>query len=219
MTATEEIHEEPGQIHVRPKTLYQKLLDIQRQIGVVEKDSRNQFHKYDYASIESVVGATHDPLADAGIVVLGGVNTLTDVTRNTREGESIVTTIELVFTLIDTETGERLDIPWAGRGDDPADKGVSKALTDARKTFLIQQLNLRRGDDTEADDATDQRSAPNGSRNLIAEARGLTNEQLNRVLVHIGMPAQQAPFGAFSRIPAESEGQARAALKKLHEGA
>jgi hypothetical protein len=209
------VAEQPGEIVEQTRTLYERLLEVVKAVGIIEKDSRNAFHKYNYSSIEGVVEAVHGPLADQGILVLGGVTDITDVTRNTREGEAIVTTVQLTLSFVDVHTGERIDIPWCGRGDDPADKGVSKALTDARKTFLIQQLNLRRGDDTEADETTDQRHAANGTANLIADAKGLTNEQLNRVLVHIGLPAQQQPFGAFARIPDDKVEQAKSALAHL----
>jgi hypothetical protein len=142
---------EPGQIQRAPQTLAQKLVAAALAIETVEKDKRNTFHKYDYASIEAVVSAVRGELLQRGVLVLAGEAETQDRPRATREGESVVTTVHLVFTLLDAETGERLEIPWLGRGDDPADKGVAKALTDARKSFLIQQLNLSRGEDTEAE--------------------------------------------------------------------
>jgi hypothetical protein len=105
---------------------------------------------------------------------------------------------------VDAETGEALEIPWVGRGEDPADKGVSKALTDARKTFLIQQLNLQRGDDTEADEKhrpaprAGRQSSPTGSVNMSDDAKGLTNAQLNAALVSPGYRPRRSR-GARSR--------------------
>jgi hypothetical protein len=199
--------EAPGEVQIPAATgLLQKLLEACREIGVVEKDSRNTFHKYDYTSIEGVVGAVRDPLLERGILLFAGQETITDRQRQTNQGEATVTTIELTFRFMDAETGEAIEIPWVGRGEDPADKGVSKALTDARKTFLIQQLNLQRGDDTEADEKTDQRHAPGGSSptgsvNMVEAARGLTNAQLNAALVSAGLPAAEKPFGSFTRVP------------------
>jgi hypothetical protein len=48
---------------------------------------------------------------------------------------------------------------WAGEGDDPADKGLGKAYTNAIKTFARLQFLIPQGDDPEADASTDQRSA------------------------------------------------------------
>jgi hypothetical protein len=208
------VAEPPGEITALPQSIYAKLLDAAKAVGVVEKDARNEFHRYSYTSIEGLIDAVHDALLERGILWLGGEAEIQDRSRQTREGESTVTTVHMLFTFVDCQTGEKIEIPWAGRGDDPADKGLSKAFTDARKTFIVQQLNLRRGDDTEADSDTDRRTAATG--NLIADARGLGDTALNQVLVSIGMPAQQKPFGAFTRIPADKVDAARAALREAH---
>ena len=126
-----------------------------------------------------------------------------------------------MFSFVDVHSGERLDIPWAGRGDDPADKGLAKAFTDARKTFIVQQLNLRRGDETEADPKTDERVYSQGAQNggdtvnLTDLAKGLSDAQLNHVLVASGIQAQQKPWSTFMRIPTAAADQVRADLAKV----
>jgi hypothetical protein len=197
--------------------LLAKLADVQRDVGVIEKDKRNEFHRYDYASIEAIVLGTRDHLLERGLVVLAGRRSLSERQRQTSQGEATVTTVDLTFEIFDVETGFSIAFDWFGRGEDPADKGIAKALTDARKTFLIQQLNLARGDDTEGDPATDERSSANGAVNMVAEAKGLSDAKLNHVLVAVGMPAQQKPFGAFTRIPKEAVEPIRAELAKARE--
>lgn len=216
MTAT---HDRQASAEIVPEyapTLLQKLLAVQKEIGPVEKDSENSFHHYKYVSIEGIVTATREALLRQGILILAGEETTDERQRQTNQGEATVTTVHLNYTIIDVDSGEKLVIPWLGRGEDPADKGVSKALTDARKTFLIQQLNIARGDDTEADPTTDERSSNSsgGSANLIADAKGLRDDDLNRVLVAAGLPAAQKPFGAFARIPAAVADEVRANLLK-----
>jgi hypothetical protein len=208
------VAEPPGEIVRQPASLYQKLLEAAKAVGVVEKDARNEFHRYAYTSIEGLIDAVHDALFDRGILWLGSESEIQDRSRQTRDGESTVTTVHVLFEFVDTATGETLEMMWAGRGDDPGDKGLSKAFTDARKTFIVQQLNLRRGDDTEADSGTDNRSAT--TVNLIADARGLGDSALNKVLVSVGLPAQQKPYGAFTRIPVDKAVATRAALKEAH---
>lgn len=195
--------------------LLRKLVAAQKAIGVIEKDKRNEFHRYDYASIEAIVLGTRDHLLQHGLLVLAGQSKLSERQRQTSQGEATVTTVDLTFEIYDVDTGFSITIEWSGRGEDPADKGIAKALTDARKTFLIQQLNLARGDDTEADSSTDERSSgATGTVNMIAEARGLSDTQLNHVLVGNGLPAQQKPFGAFARIPEGIVAPVRADLEK-----
>jgi hypothetical protein len=219
VTRTEEVHErahdEPPA--VQTPRLLAKIVEAAAAVGEVAKDGRNAFHKYDYSSIEAVVKAVRLELLSRGVLISPSLDHVETRTRATREGESVITTAYVVFTVFDAETGEQLQIQWAGQGDDPADKGLSKAITDARKTFLLVLLNLARGDDTEADDATDQRSAGanNGGTNLTDEARGLNNQQLNQVLVAAGLPAQEKPWGAFMRVPPEAVDGVRVALRGL----
>jgi ERF superfamily len=195
--------------------LFSKLVEVAAAIDEVPKDKRNNFHKYDYTSIEGLAKAVRGELLKRGVLITPGLDEIETRTRATNQGESVVTTAHITYAVIDAETGERLDLKWAGCGDDPADKGLSKALTDARKTFLIGLLNLARGDDTEADEATDQRSyAPSGSVNMTEEAKGMTNAQLNAALVSAGLAAAEKPWGAFMRVPAEQVAALREALQR-----
>lgn len=208
MTALEE---PPGEIQIQT-SLLQKILEAAKAVGVIEKDKRNAFHKYDYASIETIAAATGQELLSRGVLLIAAEDETTDRQRQTNQGEATVTTVKLSFRFIDVETGESLTIPWVGRGEDPADKGVSKALTDARKTFLIQQLNLVRGDDPEGDPKTDQRSSPNAGIDLTDLAKGLTTAQLNEVLVAVGYQAVEKPWSLYGRIPPEKADEFRTRL-------
>lgn len=211
-------------------SLLGKLHAATKDIEAIGKGSENSFHHYRYAGIEDIVNGTRDHLLAHGLLVLAAREDMDERQRQTNQGEATVTTVHLTFRIYDVETGFSLELPWSGRGEDPADKGVSKALTDARKTFLIQQLNIARGDDTEADPTTDERSYNTGSSyggggaqtsdtgNLIAEAKGLSDEQLNHVLTVAGLPAAKSPFGSFARVPGPSVEAVRAALKEVRGG-
>jgi hypothetical protein len=214
VTATEEVHERAHDEPPVKPNLLAKLVAVAAAVDEVGKDKRNEFHRYDYASIEAVVKAVRVELLDRGVLITPSLDHVDLRTRATREGESVVTTAHMIFTVFDSESGEQLQIQWAGQGDDPADKGLSKAISDARKTFLLVLLNLARGDDTEADDATDRRGSANGGVNLTNEARGLNNQQLNQALVAAGLPAQEKPWGAFMHVPSAVAENVRTALRE-----
>lgn len=216
MTAVDELTLTENEMKV---TLLRKLHAATKAIGSIEKGSRNEFHKYQYASIEDIVLGTREQLLEHGLLILAGQRKTSERTRQTNQGESVVTTIDVTFSIFDTETGYSLELDWLGRGDDPADKGVSKALTDARKTFLIQQLNIARGDDTEADSSTDERSygQRSGTVSMIDLAKGLSDAQLNRALVAVGLPATQKPFGSFTRVPEEFQQSLGIELARIRE--
>lgn len=217
MTVTEEAHERAHDEDIPAPTLLSKLREVAAAVGEIPKDARNEFHKYDYASIEGVVRATRLELLKRGVLIVPGIDHIEERERQTNQGLSTVSTAHLIFTVYDTDSGEAIVVPWAGRGDDPADKGLSKAISDARKTFILSLLNLARGEDTEADHATDTRSygqTPN-TTNLVEHARGLSNEQLNQALKAVGLEAQASPFGAFTRIPSEHAARLREALGQI----
>ena len=85
-----------------------------------------------------------------------------------------------------------MECEWAGQGDDPADKGLGKAYTNAIKTFLREQFLIPQGDDPEADERTDARAAQRVARDRQQQrpanggsARLLKPEELARVVAAI----------------------------------
>lgn len=140
--------------------LHSKLVKVGQTVTHVEKDGRNDFHKYDFASANAVLAVIRKPLYAEGVSVTPSILSIEDREYTTSKGKaSVVTTVTVKYTFVDSETGEREECVYAGRGDDNADKGLSKALTSAAKTFIIGAFLLPTGDDPEADRATDERAA------------------------------------------------------------
>ena len=50
-------------------TLHEKLAEVMAEVGYVQKDSRNDFHKYKYASAEAVLKKVNHALSSRGISV------------------------------------------------------------------------------------------------------------------------------------------------------
>jgi hypothetical protein len=214
MSATEEIHEraheEPGQIAVeRHKSdLMLRLVSVASEMSAVDKRGWNEKQKYAFARADDVVGDIRQKLLERKVLVLAYEHHTEERMRQTAGGsESAVTTVHLVFLLIAADTGERIELMWPGRGEDPMDKGISKALTNALKTFLRQQFLLPWGnDDPEADESTDERAAGHGNTVNFASrisGSGLSDAKLNEILVGAGLSAAQSPFRVFMSIPHE----------------
>lgn len=141
-----------------------KLATIVGKVGEVAKKGRNEHFKYDYVTAEDMLKEVRGPLADQKVALMPSVASIEERAYKTSGGkESIVTTVFLDFTFVDGDTGEMWRSRWAGQGDDPADKGLAKAYTNAIKTFLREQFLIPQGDDPEADRATDQRAADRAS--------------------------------------------------------
>lgn len=128
--------------------ILKKLHAIMSELDYIQKDSRNEFHKYSYASEKAIKEAVHPLLVKHGVLfVLSGH-------ESERSGE--FTTAKFNFRFIDVETGEQLELFLCGQGQDKGDKGYWKAVTGAIKYILTSTFLIPTGDDPEADTKTDQ---------------------------------------------------------------
>ena len=176
-------------------SLYRKLAEITAEVSGVEKDGTNTFHKYSYTSAEAMLRALRGPLSSRGVALLPSVVDVSERDITTSNGKSsTITTVRMSFTFVDGETGETHACEWAGQGDDPADKGLGKAYTNAVKTFLREAFLIPQGDDPEADTKTDERASQrvSASRSPAAPVRSasaarlLTDDERDRVRAAIG---------------------------------
>jgi len=202
--------------------LIAKLAEVALEVESITKGGYNQAQKYRFVAADDVIADLRGPLLTRGVLVFGGVKSITERQRTTASGgETTISTVEVDFTFTDVRTGEELTLPWVGRGEDPMDKGLSKALTQAIKTFCRQQFLLPWGnEDPEADEGTDARAGvATDTVNMIENARGLSNAQLNAALVRAGLSAAEKPFGVFTRVPSEAAARVREALDLERSGA
>lgn len=117
-----------------------------RKVGYVQKDGKNEFHGYKYASEANLIAALRPALIDAGLVLIPSV---TNVTQD----EYGNTHVMMNFTLMDDE-GYTFTFSGAGSGNDRnkngvGDKGIYKAITGATKYALMKTFLLETGDDPE----------------------------------------------------------------------
>ncbi|WP_020374211.1 ERF family protein [Sulfobacillus thermosulfidooxidans] len=143
-------------LKLEPKFLT-KLAKALGQIHRVPKRGRNDYQKYDYATEADILAAVRGPLADNGLALFCFMADKRQVPWNVGQGKppQFKTTVTLVFSLCDTETGESIALPFQGEGIDNLDKGLPKAITAATKYFLKTTFLIATGDDPEADTALD----------------------------------------------------------------
>lgn len=134
----------------RRAALVRKMVSIFGSIGPVEKKGRNDHFKYRFVREEDLVARIRPLMVDAGVFMLA------KVTSEKKEGT--LTTVEMDFDLIDSETGYTLTGHGVGYGSDSGDKGASKAQTSCVKSWLMKTFMVSSGDDPEADKRTDQRA-------------------------------------------------------------
>lgn len=134
-----------------------KLIRVMADIGEVHKDGVNAFHNYKYVTEGAVVEAARSALIAHGVTFALDVLSVDVKERQTKSGQSFVTTIMAEARFTDADTGDVVRYNVLGCGDDPADKGVMKAMTAAKKYALTIGLLIATGDDPEADEKTDKR--------------------------------------------------------------
>lgn len=137
--------------------LAKKLLQVMQDCSHIQKNGTNQFHGYKYATSADVLERVNASLVQNGIVSIAKPEVVhtQDVTNARGNAEHLVS-VQMSITLIDTESGESLEIQGLGSGQDVGDKAIMKAETAAIKYAYLLTLAVSTGDDPEADNRTDE---------------------------------------------------------------
>ena len=179
--------EDPIRLNLR-----QKLAEVRRRIGYVQKRGRNERHNYSYVTAADIAGAVGDILAELGIIVVPRLESIShEPARTGRTDGEHLTHVVMSYSFVDVDTAEEIAVKVAGEGVDAGDKAPYKAMTGALKYALLQSFLLATGDDPE-DERVDARfSTPSSERPITAEeVRELekliadTGTDLERVLAY-----------------------------------
>lgn len=136
--------------------LFQKLLEVKKVITYLKKDKDS--YQYSYASGEAVLGAINPELNIRGVFLKSEVlevktQVLKTGTRMDKNLKQVVDKFEvlydvsMLFTFIDTETGEKDENRWHGSGINGEEKGYGSALTYAERYFFLKYFNIATGRD------------------------------------------------------------------------
>lgn len=126
-----------------PLSLVNKILKIMEEVDYVQKDGTNTFHNYNYATDKNLLSIYREKFIKYSIIAIPSVTKV--------EYNDTITNIDMTITLVCCETGEKVEVPWAGQGQDKGDKGLYKAKTGGFKYFLMKTFMLPTGDDPELD--------------------------------------------------------------------
>lgn len=137
-----------------------KLVNVMIECGHITKNGLNSYHQYKYATAEDVLLKVNTALTKNKIasVVIPEIASMVDVTNLKGNTEHLVT-VNVQIKLIDSESGECVDVFGIGSGQDAGDKAVMKAQTAAIKYAYMMSLCIATGDDPEADTKTDENSS------------------------------------------------------------
>ena len=171
--------------------LRQKLAEVRRRIGYIQKRGHNERSNYSYVTAADIAGSVGDILAELGVVVIPRLEEISYESAVGRSETTRMARVVMAYTFADVDSGEEIIAKVAGQGLDPGDKAPYKAMTGALKYALLQSFLLATGDDPEDDRLDARYSAENRERLIRAdEIRELekliddTGTELERVLAY-----------------------------------
>lgn len=142
------------------KHVASKLANVMAACRYIQKDRRNEFLRYNYASASAVLERVNAACADQNLATVVIPKILSQTEKTSRSGavETLVT-VQTDVTLVDCDSGESVTFSGLGSGQDVGDKAVAKAQTMALKYAWMTTLNISTGDDPEADAHEDELAA------------------------------------------------------------
>jgi hypothetical protein len=162
MVSKKEVVEEEIKAEVKmPEGLDEKLLQIRREVGYIQKDAKNDFQKYKYVSASNVQEKLRDELDKYGVATTVNVSLISETQKqNAKGGTETHVIVQVAMEFCDVDTLERKTVHALGSGQDNGDKSVMKATTAAIKYALMTTFMVSTGDDPEADKGVDERMTP-----------------------------------------------------------
>lgn len=152
-----------------------KLVAVMNECSHVAKNGINSFHNYKYATAEDVLQKVNESLTKNKLasIVCPTLESMVDVT-NLKGNTEHLATVTVQIHLIDSDSGESVDLFGIGSGQDAGDKAVMKAQTAAIKYAFMLSLCIATGDDPEADGKTDEVTCTESQQNVKPAASSKT---------------------------------------------
>ena len=137
----------------KKKTLKQKMIEVSKSIGYLQKDKKNKMQGYSYLSEARIKEVIKKQFEEQGIVF----NYSTEFVREyeispTKRGtKQFCTVVSGDYNFMDAGSDEIISGSWVGTGSDTSDKGLYKAITGGIKYVLNTNFLIPTGDDPEDD--------------------------------------------------------------------
>lgn len=131
-------------------SLVAKLAELQKQVRGLGKDAQNG--QYDYVSGSKVLNVIRPAMDELGILLSQEVKDVTATRQDYQLGNGKVKSemfivAHLLFTWIDSESGETLPCDFFATGQNGWDKGIGSALTYGERYFLLKFFHIATDED------------------------------------------------------------------------
>lgn len=131
-------------------SLAAKIAEVMGAVDRIAKSGHNDHFNYDFARESDVLDAVRKELATRKVALLPYLEESASYENVGRNGTTRVAVTRYRFTFYDGETGASLVARVQSEGMDGQDKGSTKALTAAVKSFLLKAFLIPTGDDPDA---------------------------------------------------------------------
>lgn len=173
--------------------LFQKLLKIQQEIKGLGKDGKS--FGYQYVTGTKALEHIKPLMNELGLLlqpeVTGFYNERQDYNVKSGAKSEILTKVDMLFTWIDCDSGEKLPCKWGANGQNDWEKGFGSALTYGERYFLLKFFHIATDEDDI--DNPDRETTPPVPPVVIDYKKTLTDsetlEQLKNAF--IALPKEQ----------------------------
>lgn len=147
----------------KPKTLYQKLLEIQKGVNGLAKDKKS--NNYSYVTGDKLLGFVKPLMNELGLLLKQEILSIENERQDYKTGigtqyekpkSEILSKVMMRFTWIDAETGEKDENLFGANGQNEWEKGLGSALTYAERYFLLKFFHIS----TDEDDIDNDKRKP-----------------------------------------------------------
>ncbi len=135
-------------------SIYAKIAAVMGDIQYLRQDDSIRAGAESYRAIteEKVTSTVRAAMLKHGLVLYPvsmtrGMDRYEVVRSSGKTGIDYVTTVDALYAMVDTETGESITIASSGTGIDTGDKAVGKAMTYAYKYALLRTFAIPTGED------------------------------------------------------------------------
>lgn len=123
-------------------TVVEAMHAAMKMVTSVGKKDFNDFHKFNFRGIDTILDAVGPAFREHGIVTLPDLLTLeAEMVKSSKDKPMRLTTVTVKYTFIGP-AGDRESTTVPGEAWDGEDKGSSKAMAVAFRTALIQVLSI-----------------------------------------------------------------------------
>lgn len=130
-------------------SIYKKLLEIQKKVKGLSKDSKS--HNYNYVSGNKLLGFIKPIMDEQGLILKQEILSIENVrqdyeTKYSKKSE-ILSKAMMRFTWVDCETGEKDENLFGANGQNDWEKGLGSAITYAERYFLLKYFHIATDED------------------------------------------------------------------------